>query len=95
VKRLIPFAFVALLVGCPGWGAKTIASDVVTAAQFVCVEASALSDAKEVALACQIVDEVAKLTPEIVAFIEKLIGQRETLKAAGYHYDKPAAKWVR
>lgn len=82
------------MAGCPGWNAKTVASDVVTAAQFACVEAAMLTDAKEVALACQIVDEAAKLTPGIVAFIEQLVGQRQALKAAGYRYDKSAAKWV-
>lgn len=97
MKRFVAMvALGATLAGCPaGWNAKTVAADVVTAAQFACIEATAVSDAKEVALACQVVAEAAKLTPEIVAFIEQLLGQRDALKAAGYRYDKATAKWAK
>lgn len=95
MRRFAIVALALLLPACPGWNARTVALDVVTAAQFACLQATALSDVKEVALACEIVTEAGKLTPEIVAFVERLVGQREALKLAGYRYDKAAAKWAK
>mgnify|MGYP006267132805 CR=1 FL=1 len=71
----------------------TVIRDVVNAAQFACIEASVVTDSREVALACEIVKTVADATPEVLAFVEKLITRREMLRRAGYEYDKPRAAW--
>lgn len=90
-------AFAVSLSGCSWWAANGSAAvrDVVSAASFACVESSGITDAKELATACLIVREAAELTPAILLFVDKLIAQRETLKTAGYHLDKPTARWVR
>lgn len=71
---------------------KTI-RDVVSAAQYACIEATALTDAKEVSVACEIVKAISDITPDLLTFVEKLITRREMLKRAGYVFDKRAGAW--
>ena len=104
MKKIFAFAFVGLAlsgvvassVSCtPGEvnTVNTVVKDVVDTAQFVCIMASPLTDAQALAIACNLVKEGEKVEPTVLAFIDQLIAQRETLKKAGYSYDKPTAKW--
>lgn len=85
-------------VSCTPAGLKNVSNVVsaaVSAAEFACIEGSALSDAKEIAVACSVVKSVSEATPDILAFIEKLITRRDMLKSSGYSYEKQSAVWTK
>jgi len=89
----------SLLAGtsaCPGDSTKinTAIEGALSFAQFACVQLSSSTSSAEVAVACKVVDEVAKLTPEVLAFVEQLISNREAAKRAGLTYDAKAG-WKR
>ena len=75
--------------------ANTIINGGLQAADFICIEAGDFADAPAAAFACGIISGVQKLAPELEAFIESLLSQSKALKAAGYKFDKPTAKWVK
>ena len=99
MKYLVKLVAAALMFLSPACDPKDVqvvdktVRDVVNAAQFACVEASLVTDAKEVAVACEIVKTIHDITPDLLAFVEKLITRREMLRRAGYEYDKPRATW--
>lgn len=96
MRRAYLALFAIIFSGCSWWSANGhAAKDIVTVASLACAESSALTDAKELAATCLVVAKIEQLTPEILQFVDKLIAQRETLKAAGYHLDKRAARWVK
>lgn len=70
---------------------NTIANDVISFAQYSCIMASPLLTSPQLAVACAIVTDVANASPALLDFLDKLIGQRESLKRAGYAYD--GVKW--
>jgi hypothetical protein len=74
---------------------SSVVSAAVSAAEFACIEGSALSDAKEIAIACSVVKSISEATPDVLAFIEKLIARRDLLKSSGYSYEKQSAVWTK
>jgi len=94
--RVVTLAsFVALSLGANGCPpVNTVVNDALTVAQFVCIQSSNSTAPSEVALACSIISEAAKLAPELEAFIAQLIASREQSKAAGLVYDKKVG-WKR
>lgn len=82
----IPFALT--LAACALFGdPKTATKTVLSVADIVCLETgngSAITDAKEAARICNMVNKAQDVAPELIDIIDKLIGQREAGKRAGY-----------
>lgn len=82
--RIAFAATFVMLSACSLFGdPKTAAKTVLSIADIVCIETgngSAITNAKEAATACRIIDAA----PELIDLIDKLIGQREAGKRAGY-----------
>jgi len=99
MKHLVKLVSLVLVMFAPACDPKDVQAvdktirDVVSAAQYACVEATALTDAREVSVTCEIVKDIATITPDLLAFVEKLITRREMLRRAGYIYDKRVGGW--
>jgi hypothetical protein len=72
---------------------NTVITDAVNSAQFACIEASPLTTAPEVVLACKIVNAIDQATPGMLSFVDSLIAQRQALLASGFAFDKQSATW--
>lgn len=84
-----------ILTACTPQQANTIINSVLNDAEFICIEAGDFTSAPAAALACGIINGAQKLAPELEAFIDQIIAQAQVMKSAGYHFDKPTAKWVK
>jgi hypothetical protein len=85
-----------VLLSCsPATDAKvnTAVNEGLNIAQLACIMASDLSGIAEIAVACDIIKQGEKAAPWIEQYIESMIGQRESLKKAGYKFDKAKVRW--
>lgn len=78
-----------------------IEQGLISASQIACVQAQAFADPKAAGIACQIIGAADSVAPEVIAFIDSLLQQASTMRAAGYHLEPATdrahltAHWVK
>ena len=88
-----PFSGFFGLTSCTNYQLSTVKSviaEALTLSQFACLQLSTSKLPAEISVACQIVAEGSKLSPELESFIEQVVVGREQLKGAGFQYDRKA-----
>lgn len=91
-------AFVSVDTGCSAQQIHTadvVIEQALTEAQFACVFAQRLTNPKDLAVACEIIDAGKDLTPQLEAFLNDLIVQRASMNKAGYQFDPEWMGWVK